>query len=183
MNGLSPRYRAALRTGLVILVFASLSIPAFAQPVARGNTVVSQQNGLRRMLQDEGATTLQRLSVNVASGQAAGSYTVYKGVNAQNALIGTVVVVNEAGKEGPLQVLVALRPNGNIYDVGFTVFGEDRGRPALRWGFLRQFIGKSSRSAITIGRDIDGVSGATWTSTSVAAAVKRAALVYANHIN
>ncbi len=183
MNGHSLFIASARRFGLLVLLMGVVLTSTTAAQVARGNTVVSQQNGLRRMLQDEGATTLQRLSVNVASGQAAGSYTVYKGVNAQNALIGTVVVVNEAGKEGPLQVLVALRPNGNIYDVGFTVFGEDRGRPALRWGFLRQFIGKSSRSAITIGRDIDGVSGATWTSTSVAAAVKRAALVYANHIN
>lgn len=134
------------------------------------------------MLQAEGAATLQRITVNVSSGQAAGSYTVYKGLNAQNALIGTVVVVNEAGKEGPLQVLVALRPNGNIYDIGFTVFGEDHGRPALRWGFLRQFIGKSSSNAITLGRDIDGISDATWTSTSVANAVRKATLVYSNHL-
>ena len=110
--------------------------------------------------------------------EATGTYTIYRGLDAEDEAIGSVVIVNEPGKEGPLQIIVALRPDGEIYDVGFTIFGEDKGKPALSWGNLKQYLGKTLDDQIVLGRDIDGVSGATWTSTLVAAAVKKALVVY-----
>ena len=96
--------------------------------------------------------------------------------------MGTVLVVNQAGKEGPLQVLVAINPEGTVYDVGFTVFGEDKGKPAMKWTFLKQFLGVKVDHPVEIGEDIDGISGATWTSTSIAIAVKRGLAVFTEFI-
>ncbi len=157
--------------------------------IARKSEVVSLKDGLKQMLQQEGATKLKKLTVTVDAAQAsalkkqygvetAGSYSVYRGLDDEDEAIGSVAIVNEPGKEGPLQIIVALRPDGEIYDVGFTIFGEDKGKPALSWGYLKQYLGKTLDDQIVLGRDIDGVSGATWTSTSVAAAVKKAVVVY-----
>lgn len=167
--------------------------PAAAQ-VARGNEVVSMKDGLKEMLQNHGAASLKKVSVTVDAEkaktlaqtygvEAAGAYTVYQGIAADKTTVtGTVVVVNEEGKEGPLQVLVAINPAGAIYDIGFTIFGEDKGKSALSFGFLKQFIEKQAGDPFVLGDDIDGVSGATWTSTSVTGAAEKAAVIFAEYM-
>jgi Na+-translocating ferredoxin:NAD+ oxidoreductase RnfG subunit len=167
--------------------------PALAQ-VAKGNEVVSMKDALKEMLQNHGAATLKKVSVTVDAEKSkalaqtygietAGAYTVYQGIGAdKSSVTGTVVIVNEEGKEGPLQVLIALNPDGQIYDLGFTVFGEDKGRSASTWGFLKQFIDKKAGDPFVLGKDIDGVSGATWSSTSVTSAVERGAVIFAEFL-
>jgi len=152
------------------------------------------RDALKTMLQAEGAAGLKKLTVSVSGEQATelrgtysvdaeGTYTVYNGTTADGGIMGTVVIVNQAGKEGPLQVLVAIRPDGIVYDVGFTVFGEDKGKPALNWTFLKQFVGLDVSQDIEIGDDVDGISGATRTSSSIAAAVKRGLTVFTEFIS
>ena len=179
-------YTLRLALGLAVLV---LTTPVFGQTIAKKSETVTLKAGLKTMLQAEGAAKLKKLDVNVDAAQAqnlkkahgidaAGRYTVYRGLKADDALVGAVVLVNEQGKEGPLQLLVAFRPEGQIYDIGFTIFGEDKGKSVLSWGYLRQYIDKSITDTLVLGKDIDGVSGATWTSTSVAQAVKKAVVVF-----
>ncbi|NNE68994.1 MAG: FMN-binding protein, partial [Rhodothermales bacterium] len=171
-----------------LLLAVSIGNTAVAQ-IARTGDVVSLRDGLVTMLQQEGAAKMQKVTVSVDQATAdsllgvhglemGGTFTVYKGQTAEGGVMGSVVVLGEEGKEGPLQVLVALRPDGAIYDIGFTVFGEDKGKPALQWPYLRQFLGKSANDPLTLGDDVDGVSGATWTSTSVSHAIKKAAVIY-----
>jgi Na+-translocating ferredoxin:NAD+ oxidoreductase RnfG subunit len=191
MNRLHPSYLLRPVTALLLagLLAGWTGVTTATAQVAKSNKVTSLQNGLKEMLQKEGAKKLKKLTVTVDSDQsaglkkefgieAAGSYSVYQGLDAEDKPMGSVVIVNEPGKEGPLQVIVAIRPDGQIYDIGFTIFGEDKGKPALSWGYLKQYMGKSHNDPLKLGGDIDGVSGATWTSTSVAAAVKRAVIVY-----
>lgn len=171
--------------GFAALLFAGV-FSADAQ-VAKKNEVISLRDGLKEMLQGHGAVSLKKVTVTPDEQQlaemkqrgveASGSYTVYQGLDGDGALVGTVFIVDEEGKEGPLQVLVAMNTEGDVYDTGFTVFGEDKGKPAMSWQFLKQFIGKKKDDNITVGKDIDGVSGATWTSTSVALAIKRAVVL------
>ncbi len=157
--------------------------------VAKKGEVISLKDGLKEMLQNQGAKNLKKLTAAVDAEKAAsikekyqaevsGSFTVYQGIDADGGVMGSVVQISEDGKEGPLQLLVAFKPNGEIYDVGFTLFGEDKGKTANSWNYLKQFIGKTPSDAIMLGKDIDGISGATWTSESVSGAVKRAAAVF-----
>jgi len=189
MNNFLPSIVLRISVGLFCFFLLTAPFGNAAAQVAKSNKVVSLQDGLKEMLQKEGAKKLKKVTVTVDAEQAAdllkqfgveaaGSYSIYRGLDAENEAMGSVVIVNEPGKEGPLQVIVAVRPDGEIYDIGFTIFGEERGKPALSWGYLKQYLGKSHNDPIKLGRDIDGVSGATWTSTSVAAAVKRAVVVY-----
>jgi FMN-binding protein len=183
-------FRRPPASGVAAAILAVMMIvPRADAQISKAGDVVSLREGLVTMLQGEGATKMSKLAVAV-DGQAgdslraaygvemSGSYTVYKGLDAAGELIGSVVIMAEDGKEGPLQMLVAVRPDGSVYDLGFTVFGEDKGKPALQYGYLRQFVGKATGDPITLGDDIDGVSGATWTSTSVSHAVKRAVVLY-----
>ncbi len=172
------------------LVFVSVwaTNSAIAQ-VAKMGEVVSLKEGLKEMLQNQGAKNLKKLTVSVDAEKAAaikdkyqaevsGSFTVYQGVDADGNVMGSVVQISEDGKEGPLQLIVAFRENGEIYDVGFTLFGEDKGKSASSWNYLKQFLGKTPSDALMLGKDIDGISGATWASESVSGAGKRAAAVY-----
>ena len=171
--------------GLTILGVGS--IPATAQ-VARKNEVVSLRDALKEMLQQEGAASLKKLTLVVDAEKAAalkqrgveasGSYTLYQGLTGDGEVVGSVLIVDEEGKEGPLQVLIALRPGGEVYDLGFTVFGEDKGKPALSWAYLKQYVGKTPEDELTLGKDLNAISGATWTSTSVADAVRRGVMLY-----
>ncbi len=151
------------------------------------------KDALKSMLQKEGAAGLKKLTVAVSGEQASGfrstygvemegNYTIYNGTTSGGGVMGTVIIVNQEGKEGPLQVLVAVRPEGKVYDVGFTVFGEDKGKPAMSWTFFKQFMNVKVTQDVKIGEDIDGISGATWTSTSIATAVKRALAVHKEFI-
>lgn len=180
---------------VAIILMSIGSWPAFGQ-IARRNEVVGMQDALKEMLQNHGATSLKKVTVtinadkakqlaNVYGIESAGVYTVYRGIGEDKATVtGTVVVVNEEGKEGPLQVLVAIDPTGKIYDIGFTVFGESQeGKSAFKWSFLKQFIDKKAGDAFVVGDDVDGISGATWTSNSITHAVERAVMVYAEFLD
>ena len=177
-----------LRLILLAALFVGLNSASLAQ-VAKTNAPISMKDGLKDMLQANGAKSLKKLTVSASDEQAAeltrtrgvtleGAYTVYNGIDGDGNVMGSVVQINEEGKEGPLQVLVAFKPTGEVYDIGFTVFGEDRGKPALSYPFLKQFIGKSTEDKMILGKGVDGISGATWTSNSVSSAVRKAVVVY-----
>lgn len=171
---------------ILLVLFAGFAHSTTAQ-VAQKNEVISLRDGLKEMLQAKGAASLKKLSINVDEENArklreqgvsaSGAYTVYQGVDGNGEVMGTVLIINERGKEGPLQVLVAVNAEAQIYDIGFTLFGEDKGRPALSWPFLRQFIDQDAARMKDL--KVDGVSGATWTSESVASAINRGAALYA----
>ncbi len=189
MKHLTTAMAPLLRSAIVLLSLCLTLAGAAGAQVAKKNKVVGLNTGLKEMLQAEGATKLKKRTVTVGADQArtiqqahgvdvAGTYTVYQGLDADDNLIGSVVVINQEGKEGPLQLMIALRPDGTLYDIGFTLFGEDKGKPALSWGFLKQYFGKTSRDPLQLGKDIDAVSSATITSTSVTEAVKKVLVVY-----
>ena len=179
---------ATPRMILLVALFVGFNSASHAQ-VAKSNAPISMKDGLKEMLQANGAKSLKKLTVSASDDQAAeltrtrgvsleGAYTVYNGIDGDGKVMGSVVQINEDGKEGPLQVLVAFKPTGEVYDIGFTVFGEDRGKPALSYPFLKQFIGKSTEETMILGKGVDGISGATWTSNSVSSAVRKAVVVY-----
>lgn len=189
----SRRTMRKITTFLFIVLFSAVSVGTASAQIARTGEPASLRDALKVMLQEKGAAGLKKLTVNVSGDQSTGfmdtygvdtegSYTVYNGTTSDGGIMGSVLVVNQAGKEGPLQVLVAIDPDGSVYDVGFTVFGEDKGKPAMKWTFLKQFMGVQADQQVEIGEDIDGISGATWTSESIATAVKRGLAVFTEFI-
>ena len=91
---------------------------------------------------------------------------------------GVAVVEVQPGKWGPVKYIVALDLTGKVNNLAVMSYVEQRGRPIATRRFLDQFIGKTGKSAITAGKDIDAVSGATISSRATAFAVKKVVVLY-----
>ncbi|MBI4682087.1 MAG: FMN-binding protein [Nitrospirae bacterium] len=105
-------------------------------------------------------------------------YVFYFGIK-NNKKIGVAVCDTEQGKWGLIDFIILLdTETGKVKDMAVTASAEKRGRPIVRKSFLNQFAGKSSSDPITMGKDINGISGATISSISAAIAVSRAIALY-----
>jgi len=104
--------------------------------------------------------------------------TVYNGMKGGKKM--DVAIVNiQPGKWGPVEFFIVLDPaTAKIKDLAVMSYIEKRGRPIARRSFLRQFVGKGSRNPVALGRDIDGVSGATISSDAACFAVKCTITMY-----
>jgi NosR/NirI family nitrous oxide reductase transcriptional regulator len=113
-----------------------------------------------------GATRYNPVSTNVYAGYETGNPTP----------IGWVAVGEASGYGGPMQVAVGVNTQGVITGIAVV---DDKETPA--WlsmvagsGFLRKLLGKSSADRLTLGQDIDVVSGATYTSRAIVESVRQA---------
>lgn len=84
------------------------------------------------------------------------------------------LVMNEIGKYYPITFMVAVNPKGSVEQVVIMVYREKRGDAVRRGRFLNQFNHKSSQDALAVNTDIIHLTGATISSWSVAAGVKKA---------
>ena len=57
-------------------------------------------------------------------------------------------------------------------------YQEQRGQPIARLSFMNQYRNKTSQSALTVGKDIIGISGATISSRAASFSVKKAIVIY-----
>jgi Na+-translocating ferredoxin:NAD+ oxidoreductase RnfG subunit len=105
------------------------------------------------------------------------SYTFYEGQQGGKA-IGYAIVLDELGKHFPITFVVGLTPEGSVREVAVMIYREKRGDAVKRRRFLDQFRGKGNQDPIMINRDIVHLTGATVSSWSIAAGVKKAVVLY-----
>jgi len=91
--------------------------------------------------------------------------------------VGFITVKKSDGFGGPLKVAVGVDPNGTVVS---AVVMEHRETPSWfakvrKSALLKSMKGKSYLDPFEIGRDIDGVTGATYTSRAVIQSIKAAA--------
>jgi Na+-translocating ferredoxin:NAD+ oxidoreductase RnfG subunit len=91
---------------------------------------------------------------------------------------GVAIFDEEPGKWGPVYFIIALDLNGAVTRVEVLSYEEKRGQPIARHSYMSQYEGKTSKSALTVGKDITGVSGATISSRCATFAVKKAIVLY-----
>lgn len=89
-------------------------------------------------------------------------------------VIGWTVALDEMGKIKPITFLVGIDTQGEVLGIFVLEYRDMFGSEIKRRSFLKQFRGKSSGSALSVGRDIDVVTGATISSKAAASAVKKA---------
>ncbi|MBI3995266.1 MAG: FAD:protein FMN transferase [Nitrospirae bacterium] len=103
------------------------------------------------------------------------SYTVYRIVVDDPSLpIGYGVVLNVIGKERPITFMIGVSPQARIIGIEVMIYRESQGSEIRSKRFMKQFMGKTVDAPLKLGRDIDGISGATLSSRSTAYAVKKA---------
>ncbi len=95
-----------------------------------------------------------------------------------NSVMDISLILDEPGKWGIIKFLVCLNSGGDVKKVNVLEYQEARGRPIAAASFLRQFEGKNISSLLKIGKDIQGITGATVSSEAVCFAVKKAIILY-----
>lgn len=105
------------------------------------------------------------------------SYVFHEGTRGGKT-VGYAVVLEEIGKYYPITFVVGLKPNGEVREVAVMVYRERRGDAVRRGRFLNQFDGKTSADPLMVNRDITHLTGATVSSWSIAAGVKKAVVVF-----
>jgi Na+-translocating ferredoxin:NAD+ oxidoreductase RnfG subunit len=86
------------------------------------------------------------------------------------------------GKHLYIDYSVALDASGRVRRVEILTYRESYGFEVANAGWLSQFTGKSSGSALAVGQDIRNISGATLSSRHVTEGVKRILAYYASHL-
>jgi len=176
MLELLNKSRIRLAIALALLTAAS----------AFGETLMSSKDALKQLL--SGSAKMSKLAVTPSADEAKhlkekwdvtdGETTFYLGKDATGATAKAAVLITEAGKEGPITAAVGLDAAGKITEVLLLEFSEDHGKAAKEKAFLGQFKGKDSAAKFKPGTDVDGIAGATWTSTSISTIARRATALF-----
>jgi len=86
------------------------------------------------------------------------------------------------GKHLYIDYAVAVGADGRVRRVDILTYRESYGYEVANAGWLAQFIGKNSSSALAVGQDIRNISGATLSCRHVTEGVKRILAYYASHL-
>lgn len=170
-----------------LILSSLLAVALLAPGAAHAEELVSFKDAAKRML--VGAAKASKLDVTPTEEEkgkikalgvdADATYSFLIGKDASGASVAAGIVIDQAGKEGPMRLGIALDPaNGTVREAFIMRFEEERGKPVKEVAFLKQFKGKGPADAIQAGKDIDIVSGASSSSKAVATAVKRAVAGY-----
>ena len=106
-----------------------------------------------------------------------GTWTFHQGLKGGQTS-GWALIIDEKGKYHPITFVVGLAPSGAVGEVAVMVYRERRGEAVRRRRFLGQFQGKSAADPLMVNRDIVHLTGATVSSWSIAAGVKKAAVLF-----
>jgi len=104
-----------------------------------------------------------------------GTYAAWDDLNKTH-FLGYISVGSAPGYGGELKMVVAVSPKGEV--IGLEILGHKETvaffRRVKRSGFLDALKGKTYSDPFKIGRDLDGVTGATYSARAVAEAVGKA---------
>lgn len=83
-------------------------------------------------------------------------------------------ILDEHGKHRPITFIVSINNKITVEQVAIMIYREKRGAEVQKKRFLNQFNNKSSQDEIKVNQDIINITGATISSWSVSAGVKKA---------
>lgn len=126
------------------------------------------------VLNGEQKDVLSKLAPNASDA----SFTFFYGKNGDGAIEKACTVVPQQGKEGPISLGACFGQKGLLESVTILAHEEERGRRITEESFLKQFKGKKATDAFVLGSDVDGISGATYSSKAVSEALRKSAFAY-----
>ena len=95
-------------------------------------------------------------------------------IEAPDGTLGYVVVEMVKSRSNLFPVLVVMDANYHVLSARVTSYAGSHGRGVLRPRFAKQFKGKGPDDKLSLGDDIDSVSGATSSCQAMTAGVRRA---------
>jgi Na+-translocating ferredoxin:NAD+ oxidoreductase RnfG subunit len=163
----------------LVLAFVGIAVPAYAAQywswpdLLRDFFATSAKVGYRKVtLTDADAAAIEKkLGEPVKR-----AYTIYVG-ESDAGRTGYAMQDAEIGLHEPIDFGVRFGPSGAIERVEIMEYREPYGDEVRGERYRKQFVGKTANDPITAGQDIDVISGASYSSRSVALGVKRDTLV------
>ena len=102
---------------------------------------------------------------------------VYK-ISLKDTVIAFGFLDNVIGKSMPITFFVLLDVEGNIISTNIIKYREPYGGAVSNENWNEQFTGKNSDSDFTIGKSVNGISGATISVNSVTKGIRKITLLY-----
>ena len=98
-------------------------------------------------------------------------------ITMSDTIVGIVIFDNELAKSLPITFLSCFNSDCQLIKAHIVKYREDYGYEVGNKRWLNQFIGFGINSDFTIGKNIDGISGATISVNSVARGINRSAII------
>jgi H+/Na+-translocating ferredoxin:NAD+ oxidoreductase subunit G len=98
----------------------------------------------------------------------------YFDVRTQNDALGVVFLLDVVGQSRPISFAIGVTSDGSLRDLQVMVYREPQGEQIQEARFRRQFAGKRVKDPLTLGKDIDVISGASISSRSATYAARKA---------
>jgi Na+-translocating ferredoxin:NAD+ oxidoreductase RnfG subunit len=98
----------------------------------------------------------------------------YLDVRDAHGSLGAIFLLDVIGQTQPITFAVGVGEDGTLRDVAVMVYREPHGEEIADKRFRKQFTGKRASDPITLGKDIDAISGATISSRSATFAARKA---------
>jgi len=158
---------------------------------AQATELVSLKDFLKKELTGAAKTSKETLPVaagdkaalkNLAPDMQDTEFVFYYAKAADDKITKACTVVPQQGKEGPMTVGVCFDADGLVASVTVLSSEEERGKAVAEQSFLKQFKGKKMSDAFVVDQDVNGVSGATWSSKAVSEAIRKSAFAYKNYV-
>ncbi|MCB9094677.1 MAG: FMN-binding protein [Halobacteriovoraceae bacterium] len=101
------------------------------------------------------------------------SFTFYYGKNEADEMQKACTIVSQMGKEGPMSVGICFGNDSKISTVKVLQFSEDHGKKVAEDSFLSQFKNKDAKQPLQVGKNVDAITGATYSTNAVVEAVSK----------
>ena len=98
-------------------------------------------------------------------------------ISESNSLVGVAILDNVLGKSLPITYLTCFNMDGQLINAHIVKYREDYGYEVGNKRWLNQFIGLGVNSDFIIGKNIDGISGATISVNSVTRGINRSSII------
>ncbi|MEO7732189.1 MAG: FMN-binding protein [Kofleriaceae bacterium] len=163
---------------LLIVVAVALG----AGPAAADKTYLHEADAAGAMFPAGKAATRKLLELSrpelEALGKALGwrvegAHYPYLEVTLNEVVLGWIFLLDVIGQAQPITFAVAVTRDGLVHDVRVMVYRETHGAEIEDARFRKQFVGKSLKDPIVLGKDIDAITGATISSRAETVAVRK----------
>lgn len=166
-------------------LLAVLGLLVLRPPVTIGAVYMTDKEALHQILPEALEFVKETITLTAEQKEEVGeflgkqakeeTYTFYRAIGPDPTVtIGYAVVLDVVGRERPITFLIGVNPQVRIIGLEVLIYRESQGSEIRSKRFMRQFIGKTVQAPLKLGRDIDGISGATLSCRSTAYAVKKA---------
>ena len=160
-----------IKLSFVLMLISAVAAGSLAYVNQLTSTVIAARE------RQEKTVLMQQLFPDVAGldEKTVAGQTATRALDAAGKVVGVLTEGRTSGYGGEIRFSLALDGEGKVVSVGVISHAEtpgigDRiGQPA----FLDQFIGKTTADPLTVGQDIDNITGATDSANAMADGVRR----------